>query len=62
MELKLIDNKGDNTLENLISEKVTKHSKISIQTAAFSIFCFSRITKGNQAFKGVAFGSDEIFL
>ena len=40
MELKLIDNKGDNTLENLISEKVTKHSKISIQTAAFSIFAF----------------------
>lgn len=40
MQLKLIDNKGYNTLENLISEKVTKNSKISIQTAAFSIFAF----------------------
>ena len=28
MELKLIDNKGDNTLEKLISKKITKHSKI----------------------------------
>lgn len=45
MELKLIDNKGDNTLENLISEKVTKHSKISIQTAAFSIFAFHALQK-----------------
>ena len=45
MELKLIDNKGDNTLENLISEKVTNHSKISIQTAAFSIFAFHALQK-----------------
>lgn len=45
MELKLIDNKGDNTLENLISEKVTTHSKISIQTAAFSIFAFHALQK-----------------
>lgn len=45
MELKLIDNKGDNTLENLLSEKITKHSKISIQTAAFSIFAFHALQK-----------------
>lgn len=45
MELKLIDNKGYNTLENLIGEKVTKHSKISIQTAAFSIFAFHALQK-----------------
>lgn len=45
MELKLIDNTGDNTLENLISEKVTKYSKISIQTAAFSIFAFHALQK-----------------
>lgn len=45
MELKLIDNKGDNTLENLIIKKVTKHSKISIQTAAFSIFAFNALQK-----------------
>ena len=45
MEIKLIDNKGDNTLEKLISDKVTKHSKISIQTAAFSIFAFHSLQK-----------------
>ena len=45
MELKLIDNKGDNTLEKLISKKITKHSKISIQTAAFSIFAFHALQK-----------------
>lgn len=45
MKIKLIDNKGDNTLENLISENVSKHSKISIQTAAFSIFAFHALQK-----------------
>ncbi|MFG5465340.1 helicase-related protein [Enterococcus faecalis] len=45
MELKLIDNKGDNTLEKLLSDKITKHSKISIQTAAFSIFAFHALQK-----------------
>lgn len=40
MELKLIDNKGENTLEKLLVGKITKDSKISIQTAAFSIFAF----------------------
>lgn len=45
MKLKLVDNKGNNTLENLISETVTKHSKISIQTAAFSIFAFHALQK-----------------
>ncbi len=45
MEIKLIDNKGDNTLENLLSEKISKHSKISIQTAAFSIFAFHALQK-----------------
>lgn len=40
MELKLIDNKGDNTLKNFLSENLTQNSKISIQTAAFSIFAF----------------------
>lgn len=45
MELKLIDNKGDNTLENLLSEKISKHSKISIQTAAFSIFAFHALQR-----------------
>ncbi|MGL5550318.1 MAG: helicase-related protein [Culicoidibacterales bacterium] len=51
MELKLIDNKGDNTLENLISEKVTKNSKISVQTAAFSIFAFHALQKEIQRSK-----------
>lgn len=45
MEINLIDNKGDNTLENLLGEKITKHSKISIQTAAFSIFAFHVLQK-----------------
>lgn len=45
MDLRLIDNKGDNTLEKLVSKKVTKHSKISIQTAAFSIFAFHALQK-----------------
>ncbi|MGL5898957.1 MAG: helicase-related protein [Lactobacillaceae bacterium] len=45
MKIKLIDNKGNNTLENLISENVSKHSKISIQTAAFSIFAFHALQK-----------------
>ena len=45
MEIKLIDNKGDNTLENLLSDKITSHSKINIQTAAFSIFAFNALQK-----------------
>lgn len=45
MEIKLIDNKGDNTLENLLNQKITSHSKISIQTAAFSIFAFHALQK-----------------
>lgn len=43
MDIKLIDNKGDNTLANLLSGKISKHSKISIQTAAFSIFAFNAL-------------------
>ncbi|AQW20957.1 helicase [Lentilactobacillus curieae] len=42
---KLVNNKGDNTLKNLISDKVNTHSKISIQTAAFSIFAFHALQK-----------------
>ena len=45
VEIKLIDNKGDNTLENLLSDKITSHSKINIQTAAFSIFAFNALQK-----------------
>ncbi len=45
MDLRLIDNKGDNTLENLLKETITKDSKISIQTAAFSIFAFHALQK-----------------
>lgn len=45
MELRLIDNKGENTLENLLIENITKDSKISIQTAAFSIFAFHALQK-----------------
>ncbi|WP_225354239.1 hypothetical protein [Lacticaseibacillus saniviri] len=45
MDLKLIDNKGTNTLEQLIKENVTSDSKISIQTAAFSIFAFNALQK-----------------
>lgn len=51
MELKLINNKGDNTLENLLSNKITKDSKISIQTAAFSIFAFHALQKEIQKSK-----------
>ena len=45
MTLKLIDNKGDNTLEKLLINTITKDSKISIQTAAFSIFAFHALEK-----------------
>lgn len=45
MDLKLIDNKGNNTLENLIHKKVTQHSQISIQTASFSIYAFHALQK-----------------
>ncbi|WP_155275071.1 hypothetical protein [Leuconostoc mesenteroides] len=43
MELKLIDNKGNNTQENLVSEKVTKNAKISMQTGAIEVFAFQAI-------------------
>lgn len=45
MTLKLIDNKGENTLEKLLIDTITKDSKISIQTAAFSIFAFHALEK-----------------
>lgn len=45
MKLKLIDNKGDNTLKNLMIKKISKNSKIDIQTAAFSIFAFHALQK-----------------
>lgn len=51
MELIIIDNKGDNTFKNLLINKINKDSKISIQTAAFSIFAFHALQKGNSTFK-----------
>ena len=51
MELKLIDNKGDNTLQKLLQNKITKDSKIAIQTAAFSIFAFHALQKEIQKSK-----------
>lgn len=51
MELKLIDNKGDNTLQKLLQNKITKNSKIAIQTAAFSIFAFHALQKEIQKSK-----------
>lgn len=45
MDFKVIDNKGDNTLENFLKNTINKNSKISIQTAAFSIFAFHALQK-----------------
>lgn len=45
MDLRLIDNKGDNTLAKLLTDSITRDSKISIQTAAFSIFAFNALKK-----------------
>ncbi|MGX7198687.1 hypothetical protein ACWOEH_02265 [Enterococcus nangangensis] len=62
MELRLIDNKGDNTLGKLLTEKITKDSKLSIQTAAFSIFAFHSLQDEIKKIKGTSCNINQIFF
>lgn len=45
MDVKLVDNKGDNTLYNTLKEEVKKGSKIAVASAYFSIYAFEELKK-----------------
>lgn len=45
MDVKLVDNKGDNTLYNTLKEEVKKESKIAVASAYFSIYAFEELKK-----------------
>lgn len=45
MEIKLVDNKGDNTLLQVIKDEVKKGSKIAVASAYFSIYAFEELKK-----------------
>lgn len=43
MDYKLVDNKGDNTLVNIIKEKIEKNSRIAIASSYFSIYAYEAL-------------------
>lgn len=45
MDIKLVDNKGDNTLIQTLKDEVKKGSKIAVASAYFSIYAFEELKK-----------------
>lgn len=45
MDIKLVDNKGDNTLIQTLKDEVKKGSKIAVASAYFSIYAFHELKK-----------------
>lgn len=45
MDIKLVDNKGDNTLIQVLKDEVKKGSKIAVASAYFSIYAFQELKK-----------------
>ncbi|MEH7349137.1 helicase-related protein [Gottfriedia acidiceleris] len=45
MDIKLIDNKGENTLIQTLKEEVKKGSKIAVASAYFSVYAFAELKK-----------------
>ena len=45
MEIKLVDNKGDNTIIQTLKDEVKKGSKIAVASAYFSIYAFEELKK-----------------
>lgn len=45
MEVKLVDNKGDNTLSNLLLKEIRTGAKVSIASAYFSLYAYDALSK-----------------
>ena len=45
MEVKLVDNKGDNTLSNLLLKEIKTGAKVSIASAYFSLYAYDALSK-----------------
>ncbi|MEW8987922.1 MAG: helicase, partial [Bacillus sp. (in: firmicutes)] len=45
MDIKLVDNKGDNTLIQTLKNEVKKGSKLAVASAYFSIYAFAELKK-----------------
>ncbi|TSI07647.1 helicase-related protein [Lysinibacillus sp. BW-2-10] len=55
MEIKLVDNKGENTLLQVVKNEVKKGSKIAVASAYFSIYAFEELKKELQKSKEFRF-------
>ena len=45
MDIKLVDNKGDNTLANLLLKEIKSGAKVSIASAYFSLYAYDALSK-----------------
>lgn len=45
MDVKLIDNKGDNTIANLLLKEIKTGAKVSVASAYFSLYAYDALSK-----------------
>ena len=45
MDIKLVDNKGDNTLANLLLKEIKSGAKVAIASAYFSLYAYDALSK-----------------